>query len=191
MPFKRVNTSNLMTFGCCFLIPQYHENCNAMSSFTVLRHVPWNTFICSAVQCFHQFVMVFTCCFLSCVMVSIYCLPSFFSNAADNEHNKLVKIPVERSIFECNIQKSVRRSLQLKNIVIIKNRNIQLRYEITMTDIRYQLMTNDKFPKLSERYPQHSYLSQFLELVEEVSHEINQTFKGTGVHNLHVIFKCL
>ena len=53
MPFKRVNTSNLMTFECCFLISWYHENCNAMSSFTVLRHVPWNTFICSAVQCFH------------------------------------------------------------------------------------------------------------------------------------------
>ena len=52
-PFKRVNTSNLMMFECCFLIPWHHENCNAMSSFTVLRHVPWNTFICSAVQCFH------------------------------------------------------------------------------------------------------------------------------------------
>ena len=53
MPFKRVNSSNLMTFECCFLISWYHENCHAMSSFTVLRHVPWNTFICSAVQCFH------------------------------------------------------------------------------------------------------------------------------------------
>ena len=53
MPFKRVNTSNLMKFECCFLISQYHENCNAMSSLTVLRHAPWNTFICKAVQCFH------------------------------------------------------------------------------------------------------------------------------------------
>ena len=26
MPFKRVNTSNLMTFECCFLISWYHEN---------------------------------------------------------------------------------------------------------------------------------------------------------------------
>ena len=61
------------------LLPDFkdHENCNAMSSFTVLRHVPWNTFICSAVQCFHQFVMVFIYCLLSCVMVSIYCLLSF------------------------------------------------------------------------------------------------------------------
>ena len=57
-------------------------------------------------------------------MVSIYCLPSFFSNAADNEHSKLVEIPVERSIFECNIQKSIPLSLQLKNIVIFKNRNM-------------------------------------------------------------------
>ena len=56
-------------------------------------------------------------------MVSIYCLPSFFSNAADNEHSKL-EIPVERSIFDSNIQKSVPRSLQLKNIVIFKNRNM-------------------------------------------------------------------
>ena len=69
-------------------------------------------------------------------MVSIYCLPSFFSNAADNEHNKLIEIPVERWIFECNIQKSVPRSLQLKNIVIFKNRNMKLRFEIAMTDIR-------------------------------------------------------
>ena len=93
-----IQTSNLMTFECCFLISQYHENCNAMSSFTVLRHVPWNTFICSAVQCFHQFVMVF-----------IYCLLSFFSDAAYSAHSQLVEIVVERSIFECNIQKSVPR----------------------------------------------------------------------------------
>ena len=57
-------------------------------------------------------------------MVSLYCLPSFFSNAVDNEHSKLIEIPVERSIFERNIQKSVSRSLQLKNIVIFKNRNM-------------------------------------------------------------------
>ena len=59
------NISNLMTLEYCFQISQYHENCNAMSAFTVLRHVPWNTFICSAVQCFHQFVMVFIYCLLS------------------------------------------------------------------------------------------------------------------------------
>ena len=172
MSFKRVNTSNLVTFECCFLIPQYHENCNAMSSFSILRHIPWNTLICSAVQCFHQFAMVFTYCLLSCLMVSIYCFPSCFSNAADSEHSKLVEILVERSIFECNIQKRVPRSLQLKNIVILKNRNLQLRFKIAMTYIRDQLMTNT-FPELSERYSQGSHLSQFLELVEEVCHEIN------------------
>ena len=53
MPFKRVNTSNIITFECCFLIPYYHKNYNVMSSLTVLRHVRWSTFICSAVQCFH------------------------------------------------------------------------------------------------------------------------------------------
>ena len=175
-----------MTFECCFLISQYHENCNAMSSFTVLRHVPWNTFICSAVQCFHQFVMVFIYCLLSCVMVSIYCLLSFFSDAADNEHSQLVEIPVERSIFECNIQKSIPLSLQLKNIAIFKNRNMQLRFEIAMTDSRDQLMTNDKFPELSERYSQDLHLSQFLELVEEVSPEVNLQLPNVQVYTTHM-----
>ena len=51
-------------------------------------------------------------------MISIYCLLSFFSDAADNEHSELVEIPVERSVLECNIQKSVPRSLQLNNIML-------------------------------------------------------------------------
>ena len=38
------NTSILTTFEWCFLISKYHENCNVMSSFTVLCHVPWNTY---------------------------------------------------------------------------------------------------------------------------------------------------
>ena len=38
-------------------------------------------------------------------------------------------------------------------------RNTYLRFEIEMTDIREYLMTNDKFPELSERYSQDSYLS--------------------------------
>ena len=77
------------------LLPDFkdHENCNAMSSFTVLRHVSWNTFIYSAVQCFHQFVMVF-----------VNCLVSFCSDAAYSEHSQLVEIVGEWSIFECNIQ---------------------------------------------------------------------------------------
>ena len=37
---------------------------------------------------------------------------SFFSDAADNEHSYLVEIPVERSIFECNILKSFPISLR-------------------------------------------------------------------------------
>ena len=83
-----------------------------MSPFTTLGQVPWNTFICSAVQCFHWFVMVF-----------INCLLSFFSDAAYSEQSYLVEI-VEGSVFECNIQKTVLRSLQLKKYyVIFKNRN--------------------------------------------------------------------
>ena len=50
-------------------------------------------------------------------MVFIYCLLSFISEAADNEHNLLLEIPVERSIFECNIQKSLTRSGDLTSFV--------------------------------------------------------------------------
>ena len=32
--------SSLTTFECCFLISKYHENCNATSSFTIIRSVP-------------------------------------------------------------------------------------------------------------------------------------------------------
>ena len=80
-----------------------------MSSFTVLRHVPWNTFICNAVQCFQQFVTVF-----------INCLVSFFSDAAYREHSQLVEI-VECSVFECNIQKSLQ--LNRSKIITIKTRS--------------------------------------------------------------------
>ena len=58
-------------------------------------------------------------------MVFIYCLRSFFGDAAYSEHSYLVKIVVERSVFECNIQKSVPRSLQLKKYcVVLKNGNL-------------------------------------------------------------------
>ena len=42
MPIKWVNTNSLMTFEWYFLILKHQENCNAMSSFIVLCHVPWN-----------------------------------------------------------------------------------------------------------------------------------------------------
>ena len=51
-------------------------------------------------------------------MVFIYYLLSFFSDAADNEQSYLVEIPVGHSIFVCDIQKSVPRSLQLQNIIL-------------------------------------------------------------------------
>ena len=72
----------------------------------------------------------------------------FFSEVADNKHSQLVEIPKERSIFECNIKKSVPKSLQLKNYcVTFKNRNVQLRFEISITDTsRDQLMTSNKLP---------------------------------------------
>ena len=73
MPIKRVNTSSLMTFEWCFLISKYRENCNAMSCFTALRHVPWNTFICSAAQCLISLWFLFTTYYL------------FFSDAGDKD----------------------------------------------------------------------------------------------------------
>ena len=135
MPIKWVNTSTLMMFECCFLISNYHDNYNVMSSFTALHHVPQKTFICSAAQYFYQFVIVI-------------CLLCFFSDAPDNERSQLVEIPIERSIFECNIQKTIPRSLQLKKYYLtFKNRSVQLRFEITMTDTsRDQLLTNNKLP---------------------------------------------
>ena len=51
-------------------------------------------------------------------MVFLDSLPSFLRDATDKEHSWLVEIPVEDSIFDCNIQKRVPRSLQLKNTVL-------------------------------------------------------------------------
>ena len=97
-----------------------------MSSFTVLRHVP--------LRHKHFYLQCSSMFSLSCY--GLYLLFTIsFSAAADNEHSYFVEIPVERSIFECNIKKKPPRSLQLKN-VIFKNRNVQLRFEIAMTDIR-------------------------------------------------------
>ena len=47
------------------------------------------------------------------------------SNAAYIVHSQLVEIVVERSIFECSIQKSIPRTLQLKKYyVIFKNQTL-------------------------------------------------------------------
>ena len=44
----KTRVGNLTMFECCFLISKYHDSCNAMSSFIVICHVPWNTFTCCA-----------------------------------------------------------------------------------------------------------------------------------------------
>ena len=102
------NISNLMTLEYCFQISQYHENCNAMSAFTVLRHVPWNTYL----HCSSMF---------SLVCYGFYLLlTNLFSDAAYSELSQFVEIVVKRSIFECNIQKCVPRSLQLNKIFYLQ-----------------------------------------------------------------------
>ena len=74
---KWVNTSILTTFEWWFLISKYHENCNAISSFTVLCHVPWNTYLqCSA--------MISLVCY-----GFIYCWLCFCSDAVGNKHSFL------------------------------------------------------------------------------------------------------
>ena len=75
-------------------------------------------------------------------MVSIYCLLSFFSDAADNEHSYLVEIPVDRSIFECNIQKSIPRSLQLKILCYFQEQEYVI--EIWNCNDRYQRLVSDQ-----------------------------------------------
>ena len=139
-----------MTFECCFLIVNYNENCNAMSSFTAICHVPWNPFICSATQCFHQFVMVLS-----------YCLLSFFSDAVDSEHNQLVEIPVEHSIFKFNVQKSVPTSLQLKKYCYFQ------RQKCVVEILRDQTITNDKVPAF--RFELKIFTRFLLNLVFRVS----------------------
>ena len=83
-----------------------NENCNAMSSFTVMRHVPSNTFICSAVQCFNQFVMVY-------LLLTYYIV-----------HYLVMQ--------------------QVRNTVNFKNRNVQLRFEISFNDRYVKRLVNDE-----------------------------------------------
>ena len=130
MPFKRVNTSNLMTFECCSMISKIMRI--AIQCHPSLDYVMYLGPLLFAVQ--------------RNVFISL--LWFLFSDAASNEHSQLVEIPVERSSFKYNIQKSIPRSLQLKKYyVTFKNRNVQQRFEISMTDtLRDQLMANDKLP---------------------------------------------
>ena len=50
----------------------------------------------------------------------------FFSDAAGTEYSYLFEIPVEHSIFECNIQKRVPRSLKLKGNIMLKNTELKI-----------------------------------------------------------------
>ena len=87
MPFKWVNTNNLMTFEWCFLISKHHENCNAISSFTVLHHVSWKKF------------------FLQCRAI--------FSLVCYGFHLVMLQV-MNTACWNSSGQESVPRSLQLK-----------------------------------------------------------------------------
>ena len=103
----------------------------------------------------------------------------------------LVEIPVERSIFGCNIQKSVPRSLQLKSIILSS------RIEICSWDLKlqciYQRLVNNGGPvtrvelKIFTRFV---FKLVFRVTGRSVPCNKHLTSKRTGVHNLHVIFKC-
>ena len=60
-----------------------------MSSFTVLRHLPWKISFAVPFDVFISLLWLFIVhviyCLPSAVMVYIYCLLSFFSDAGDNE----------------------------------------------------------------------------------------------------------
>ena len=132
-----------------------YENCNAMS----LYYVMYLGTLLFAVQ--------------SNGFISL--LWFLFSDSAGHEHSQLVEIPVECSTFQCNIQKSVPRSVQLKKYVTFKNRNVQFRFEISMIDTsRYQLMLNDKLSTFRGQLKifTRSTFKLVLELMEEVCHEI-------------------
>ena len=146
MPFKRVITSNLMAFKCCFPIPQYHENCSAMSSFTVLRHVPRNTVFAVL---FNVFISLLWFLFI------VYYLVLWFLFIV--YHLFLVMQQITNTVILLKFQQNVqfwsvifKKAFQdHKHYLIFKNRNMQLRFEIAMTYIKGQLMANDKFPELS------------------------------------------
>ena len=136
-------------------------------------------------------------------MVFIYCVLSFFSDAADNEHSYLVEIPVERSIFECNIQKSVPRLLQLKNIMLSSRIEIcswDLKLQWQMSEISYPTdvicqMSEISYERQVTRVKLRIFTRFALKLVFRVSGrsvpwDKPPTSKWTGVENLHVIFKC-
>ena len=145
-----------MTFECCFLISKIMGM--VMQCYLSLYYVMFLRTLLFAVQC-NVFISFLWCLF----------------SAAGNEYSYFVEIPVERSTFKFNIQKSIPGSLRLKRYyVTFKNRNVQFRFEISMMDTsRDQLMVNDKLPifivqlKIFTRF-----VFKFLQLVEEVCHEI-------------------
>ena len=128
MPFKRVNTSNLMMLEWCFLVSKIMRI--TMQCYPSLCYVEYLGTLLFAVQ--HN------------VFISL--LWFLFSDAEGSEHSYLVEIPVECSTFKCYIQKSVPRSLRLKKYyVTFKNKNVQFRTEISMAGTsRDQLMTRNK-----------------------------------------------
>ena len=130
MPIKRVSTSNLMVLEWCFLISKVMRI--AMQCYPSLYYIMYLETFLLAVQ----------------PNVFISLLWFLFIDAAGNEHSQLVEIPEKRSTFKCNIKKKQSQIITIKkNIVTFKNRNVQFRFETSMTDTsKDQLMTKDKLP---------------------------------------------
>ena len=122
-------------------------------------------------------------------MVFIYCLLTFFSDAVYSKHSYLVEIVVEHSIFKCSIQKSIPRSLQLKKYVIFKNYIV----EIWNCNDRYQRLVNDEWQVTRAElkiFTRFAFKLVFRVSGRSAPWDKPPTSKSTGVHNLHVIFKC-
>ena len=121
-------------------------------------------------------------------MVFIYCL-SFFNDAGHSKHSWFVEILVERWIFECNIKKSVPRSLQIKKYYF---QELKYVVEIWNCNSRYQRLVNDE---QVIRVELKGFTRFVLKLVFRASGRIvprdkAPTSKRTGLYNLHVTFKC-
>ena len=124
-------------------------------------------------------------------MVFIYCLLSYFSDAAYSEHSYLVEIVVERTIFECNIHKSVPRSLQLKNIWYLQEQKYVV--DIWNCNGRFQRLVNEvrQVTRIELKiFTRFAFRLVFRVSGRRVPWDKPPTSKRTDVHNLHVIFKC-
>ena len=150
-------------------------------------------------------------------MFSLVCLLYFFSDAAYSERGYHVEIVVERSIFECNIFKKAFQDFSWVELKIFSCTDIQYtRVELKIfsdKDIQY---TRAELNIFSDKDIQYTWAELQIFSYKDIQYTRAElkiftrfafklvfrvsgrsvpwdkppTSKRTGVHNLHVIFKC-